>query len=221
MIPYAPNGDVDRPRQWDELNTDLSTPAGLLARSTAQTASAQGIESMTLSYVGLSRAEARAIEAFCEARMGRDGGFWCPTFQHDFYVTTHTLNGINLRDWGYATNILNLYTLNADNSHNYWARHFFAWYAGTWMLARFNGTTHTGATDSAGFTIVGFDYAAGAGEIAGSDVVSVTTRNSANGLTMGRNCFVRLADDAVTTEWTHPHHASIALTVVPVPHETP
>jgi hypothetical protein len=38
---------------------------------------------------------------------------------------------------------------------------------------------------------------------------------------LSRLLWVRFADDAMTTEWTHPHFASVTLRVTPIPFESP
>jgi hypothetical protein len=211
VIPYAPNADGDRDHQWDWASSAIAIPSGI---STATTLEDVGRESFDLRYVGLTRAEARTIEAFVDDRKGRKEGFWCPTFQHDFYAVDSSLPGgvwsFAFREWGYATDIFPL---------GNWAKHVAFYRAGVgWYIGQLLLTANV-STAPDGTPIRGYGFS-GAGEVAGdSAVVSVTT--FAGGLRAMRLLWVRFAEDAITTEWAHPHHATITLRVVAVPSEDP
>jgi hypothetical protein len=67
--------------------------------------------------------------------------------------------------------------------------------------------------------------AGGAGETSG-DATTLSGGGSsggyaANGLRVFRCHWVRFADDAIATEWTHPNFAAITLRVVTIPGEAP
>ncbi len=208
VIPFAPNANADRQQQWDWTNTAPAIPSGLTIASTHPT---NGVETWTLAYVGLTRSDARTLEQFVEDRRGRLQGFWCPTFQHDFYVVAPSLLGgaVAVRDWGFAPE-LDRVVLDSIEDPFYWARHFFAAYGGRWMLSAFNGAVYgAGSFDAAGVPIIRYPF----GDAIGEDLLS-PGYTSAGGLMMGRLRFVRFADDAMTTEWTHPNFASITLRVV-------
>ncbi len=217
VIPYAPNARADREHEWDWTNETDTNPAGLTIITTRET---EGRESFTLKYVGLNRAEARTLESFVDDRAGRREGFWCPTFQQDYYAADFLAGGLPggalaIREWGYGEDLTPLA----------WARHFAAYRAGTvggsWYMAILATQPNTApyiatAPDGTllrGYNITGVDAAGNA------SVVSSNTHST--GLRLTRLLWVRLADDRVTTEWAHPNHAAITLHVTAVPSESP
>lgn len=214
VIPYAPNASGDRAHEWDWTNDTRSIPSGLTISATHETV---GRESFALKYVGLSRAEARALELFAEDRAGRKEGFWCPTFQLDFYpdnfVSGNPVADFAIREWGYATDIYPLGT---------WAKHFVAYRgsvgASPWYIAQFIVTANT-ATAPDGAPLRGYNFS-GAGVTAGNGAVVTGTNTYTAGLRLMRLLWVRLAEDAVSTEWAHPNHASLTLRVIAIPSES-
>jgi hypothetical protein len=218
VIPLAPNARGDRPHQWDWTNDTTTIPSGLTITKTLATV---GVETFPLEYVGLTRADARTIEQFFEDRQGRKEGFWCPTFQQDFFsadfVSGQPSGTFPIREWGYATEIFPLGT---------WATHFAAYRAATsavkWYFAPFTIPAVSTIVNAAGEVLKAYNYN-GAGDIAGNvNVVSVGAGNThSNGLRLSRLLWVRFVDDAITTEWAHPNHASISLRVTAVPAESP
>ena len=81
VLPFAPNGPSDRVHVWDWTNVSRMDPAGADDVAAFPTV---GVETIQLEYVGLTRSDARTLESFFETTVGRKGGFWCPTFQHEF-----------------------------------------------------------------------------------------------------------------------------------------
>lgn len=212
VIPFAPNAGVDRTHAWDWTGRADTIASGL---TTASVDSTIGTEAITLTYVGLTRADARAIESFAETQAGRKAGFWCPTFQRDWHATHVAFEAFTLREWGYVTEIYPI--VNAAGVHVY--KYFAAYYAGAWGLDAFNGVFSSAGTDAAGFALQ--LYTADSGGVVGSAVWHSTPNGSADGLALMRMLYVRFADDAVTTEWDHPALANITLRVIAIPDETP
>ena len=213
VIPFMPNADADRAHAWHWAGAAKSIPSGLTIASVGPD---QGSESFPLQYTGLSRSEARTLEAFVDSQDGRKTGFWCPTFQQDFYAVAQPAGWVGgglifVREWGYATSVFPLGT-------GY--RHFFATRDALRLLGRFNGMNPSALTDPSGFTVFGYDVAGGAGETAG-DATTLNVVTADLGLRVYRCLWVRFADDAITTEWTHPHLASVTLRVTAIPGESP
>jgi len=209
VIPFAPNADADRAHQWDWSGKTDSIPSGLTIGSVDAT---QGSETFPLQYVGLTRSEARTLEAFVDSQDGRKTGFWCPTFQQDFYAVRNGGVGsglIDIREWGYSTLA---FPLGAG------FHHFAAYRTGAWGLSQWNGSFSAAGVDSSGFTLV--RYAADGGSVAGdANVWGNAVNGHSDGLVLMRMPFVRFAADAVTTEWEHPHLAAITLHVTTIPGE--
>ena len=212
VMPYMPNGDVDRAHEWDWTGRQDTIASGLTKASVDPTA---GTETFSLAYSGLTRADARAIESFVETQKARKTGFWCPTFQSDFYVTSTSGDFLFIREWGYVANI---YPLGDAYSH-------FAAYrpqsggSSNWGMARFASFVDSG-TDAAGYPLT--RYFVNAITYSGNtNVWGGGVNGAADGLVVMRMPFVRFADDALTTEWAHPNLASITLRVTTIPGETP
>jgi hypothetical protein len=212
VIPYPPNGPDDRGHVWDWTGRSKTIASGLTVASVDP---AIGTESFTLRYVGLTRADARAIESFVETQLGRIAGFFCPTFQHDFYATAVSGEAFTMREWGYATKVYPV--TNSASVHIY--KYFAAYYAGSWGLCDFNGVFSSAGTDASGYPLQ--LYTANSGGVTGSAVWHSTANGSADGLAVMRLLYCRFADDAVTTTWDHPALANIELRVVAIPDETP
>ena len=225
VIPYAPNADGDRPNRWDRPSAAVETPSGLSAVSALQATGIPGTETIQLGYVGLTRAETRTLEAFVADRAGRKTGFWCPTFQHDFYATDSGIGStaVHVREWGYVDN---LHSLQVAATFVFPFRYFAGYYAGAsgskWGLCKWNSSISAGGTDGFGNVVKVYTSADANGfECAGADVWSQVSGGSAKGLVLMRLLWVRFAEDAITTEWNHPALANLTLRVVSVPQETP
>lgn len=217
VFPFAPNRRGDRPHAWDAPVDAQSTPAGLSIFSQRPD---EGTESWTLGFDGLSRADAKALEDFVIARKGCKEGFWCPSFQHDFYADEHVHIGgsvfpagdLAIREWGYATTI---YPLGFPYRHI--AGYRGGTLGGSWCFQDWapNGDTITDPVT--GIVLAGYGF--GSGTPAGNTSV-FGIKTTAGGLRLMRLLWCRFADDAITTEWAHPNHASVTLRVVPIPGET-
>lgn len=214
VIPYVPNQPGDRAHAWDwpgHLDTQAS------GVSVSDVDATQGTETITLGYVGLSRSEARTLEAFVEARAGRKEGFWCPTFQHDFFPVDPAAFGIlssefAVRDWGFLANVFPLTT----PSGSHWPYYFAFARNGYWTLAHLTGGhSDPGVFDTTGARIVGYQVESGAGTQASTGPVFPGVPNM-----ISRLLWVRFADDAITTEWDHPRLANITLRVQHIRLET-
>lgn len=212
VIPFAPNAAADRAHEWDWTGRADTIASGLTTASVDPTI---GTEQITLGYTGLTRADARAIEAFAETQAGRKTGFFCPSFQRDFYATHVSGDSITIREWGYVTDLYPI--VNSRGIHVY--QSFAAYYAGAWGLDFFNSSFSSAGTDAGGFPLQ--VYTANAGGVAGTAVWHSTPNGSADGLALMRLLYCRFADDAITTDWDHPHLANITLRVVMIPEETP
>lgn len=198
VIPLAPNLGGDRDHEWDWPAAVTTIPSGVTTVATNPTV---GTEAIPLAYTGLSRADARTLEAFFEARAGRKDAFWCPTFQRDFAVVSAS-GSVQVREYGYADDVWPLGS---------WATQFAFYRPGAgWLLSSVYGFNAPG-TDADGTPTLYYNVepinAAG----------SFTVIDSGVGLAVMRLLKVRFADDAITTEWTHPNFASITLRVVQVP----
>jgi hypothetical protein len=213
VIPYAPNSDGDRPHSWDSPADSSETPSGLAIVSVRD---ALGPETITLGYDGLTRAEARTLEQFVEDQAGRHEGFWCPTFQHDFYgvalvspfTATHPGGQVSVRDWGYKDEVWSL---------GFGYRQIAAYRAGTvggaWCLTQWEPHSGPVIEDVLGNVLWGYNLSSG-GTAGNTDVIGDSDRQGvATGLMLSRLLWCRFADDAITTEWFHPNHASITLRV--------
>jgi hypothetical protein len=215
VIPFAPNANVERGHEWDWTRDVSETPSGL---STVTTRATRGAETIPLAYDGLTRSDARTIEQFVEDRAGRKEGFWCPTFQQDFYAEVNTYfpsDSFAIREWGFADTI---YPLGV------WARQYAGYRAGAvgggpWLLSQFAIGSVDTATGPEGSPLR--RYGNGATGSGNGVVLSGMSANHSTGLRLMRLLWVRFADDAITTEWAHPNFASIALRVVEVPSESP
>ena len=150
VIPFMPNGDVDRGQEWDWTGRSQTTPTGLTTASVDPT---YGTETFTLNYVGLTRSDARTLEAFIETAAGRQTGFWCPTFQHDFYTVQRPTvwNGVGNppgsifpREWGYGTDIFPLGLA---------FQHIFATQGALRFIGPIGAVHDIGATDTDGAAI--------------------------------------------------------------------
>jgi hypothetical protein len=219
VIPYAPNTPDDRGHTWDWPGHLETLPSGATIAST--TSQSQGNETITLGYIGLTRSEVRTLEAFVEARTARKDGFWCPTFQHDFYpYGVNTLGGnFVTRDWGFLENIypLTIPHAAAFGGVYHWP-YFVAFHrGGSWFLTNLAAGHDTGTTDPTGAALVAYGLAFNPGDIAGDSAVV----SSVVGLAAMRLLWVRFADDAMATEWTHPRFASVTLRVQHLRLETP
>lgn len=219
VIPYAPNAPDDRGHTWDWPGHLATLPSGATIATT--TSQPQGTETITLGYVGMTRAEVRTLEAFVEARTARKEGFFCPTFQHDFYPYGVSTLGRNFvtRDWGFLENIYPLTIFNATAfGHVYHWPYFVAFHrAGAWFLTNLAAGIDTGSTDYTGARLAGYNLGFNPGNYAGDPSVV----SSVSGLAAMRLLWVRFADDAMTTEWTHPNFASVTIRVQHLRLETP
>jgi hypothetical protein len=221
VIPFAPNADADRAHQWDWPGNVNAIPSGLTIAWVDPT---NGIESITLGYVGLTRSDARTLEAFVETQLGRKAGFWCPTFQHDYvavdHISGHPSGTFALREWGQATlnSTGSIFDIPGDEF-----RHVAAFCAGTvggsWYFNRMGLSANDPTVGPDGIMLLGYGFAVGGPEAGNIGVLSTLTYQA--GLRLMRLLWVRFADDAMTTEWAHPHLAAITLRVVSVPPETP
>lgn len=222
VIPFAPNAPDDRGHTWDWPGHAETLPSGVsISSATSQT---QGNETITLGYVGLTRAEVRTLEAFVEARVARKTGFWCPTFQHDFYAVHGADFGVSnqfaTRDWGFLDHILPLTFVNSASVTVHWPYNIFAVYGANIAFIRMSGSvSNPGVFDATGARIVGYQIDGSPGnQVAFGHVF-------ANGdpppQMVSRALWVRFADDAMTTEWTHPTFASVTLRVQHLRLETP
>lgn len=217
VIPYAPNGPDDRQHDWDWTGRTSAIPSGLTIGTVNATT---GAETFALHYTGLSRTEARTLEQFAEDAAGRKAGFWCPTFQQDFGCVAQPAawsgggtppGNAFVKEWGYAENI---YPLGAG------FRDVALTLGGAWFLGRINAEPDdlgAPAFTADGFAVFGYSFASGVGDYAGTLTVAPVLAGTA----MMRMPFVRFADDAITTRWTHPNFASIDLRVTIIPGETP
>lgn len=212
VIPFAPNADADRAHEWDWTGRADTIASGLTTASVDPT---MGTEQITLGYAGLTRADARAIESFVETQAGRKTGFFCPSFQRDWYATSVAGESLTMREWGYVADLYPI--VNSRGIHVY--QSFAAYYAGAWGLDFFNNAFSSAGTDAAGFPLE--HYTANAGGVVGTAVWHNTPNGSADGLALMRLLYCRFADDAITTDWDHPHLANITLRVVMIPDETP
>ena len=223
VIPYAPNADADRPHQWDWTGQSDTIASGLTTASVDPTF---GTETFTLAYSGLTRADVRAIESFVETQAGRKTGFWCPSFQRDFFVNSRTSTNyrdtLDLREWGY---IAIVYQLDAA-FHHFAAYRSAAGLTTPWALSRFTAFS-TGTPDGSGIAVQTATADSLVGSYAGDNNVwglaygGSWQQNTNGGLALMRLMFVRFADDAITTEWDHPALANVTLRVVTIPGETP
>lgn len=211
VIPFMPNGDGDRGHEWDWTGRAQTTPTGLTTASVDPTF---GGETFTLNYVGLTRSDARTLEAFVEARAGRKSGFWCPTFQHEFDCVSKpggALGSFFVREWGYSADI---FPLGAA------FRHVFLTRGALRFIGPVTATHDTSATDTDGAAVYGYDLGSGVGDTTTYDAGAGPLTQS-DGLSVSRCLWVRLADDPLTTEWTHPTLATLTMRVVTVPKESP
>lgn len=222
VIPYAPNAPGDRGHTWDWPGHLETAPSGA---SIGDVNAAQGIETITLGYVGLTRSEARTLESFVEGKAARKTGFWCPTFQHDFHPVSNSGVGGNLvvRDWGFYDNIFPLTVphTGAPGNVTHWPYNIAAYRNGAWFITNMTGGSfRPGTFDTTGAELIGYNLNYDAG-YAGSSAVIDTNTSDRSGLMVSRLLWVRFADDAMTTEWNHPRMASITLKVQHIRLETP
>jgi hypothetical protein len=211
VIPYAPNGPDDRGHVWDWTGRTAQIPSGI---TTASVDALLGTESFALRYVGLTRADARALESFVEGKSGRITGFWCPTFQHDFYASGGVAGSPYIREWGFAALMANVQSSAGAYIH----RPFAAFLGGAWGMSRWSSFTSSGTDDSGYprsiYTVDGF-------WTVGTNVWGTATNGYLDGLRLMRVLWCRFADDPLTTSWDHPALANIELRVVTIPQETP
>lgn len=218
VIPYAPNVPGDRGHTWDWAGHLETMPSGA---SIGTVDAAQGTETITLGYVGLTRSAAKTLEAFVSGKAGRHDGFWCPTFQHDFHVVDglhYSVNGnLVVRDWGFLANV---FPLTANGIH--WPYNIAAYRGGSWFLTNMTGATFDAGTfDETGARLVGYNLNYNAGYGGSTSVINANDRSDRQGIMCSRLLWVRFADDAITTEWDHPHLASVTLRVQHLRLETP
>lgn len=216
VIPYAPNAPGDRGHTWDWPGHLETMPSGA---SIGTVDAAKGTETIALGYVGLSRAEVRTLEAIVEARSGRYEGFWCPTFQHEFHAVDgphygfSSIKNLVVRDWGFHDNIF------PDAPQSRWLA---AYHAGSWLLTKFTGASDDpGTFDETGARLVGYNLDYGAGIAGSAAVLDPSTPSDRANRMVCRLLWVRFADDAITTEWDHPHLANVTLRVQTLRLETP
>jgi hypothetical protein len=218
VIPFMPNADGDREHSWEWNSSSDAIPSGLTIAAVKATA---GTETFPLQYVGLTRSDARTLEAFVETQAGRKIGFWCPTFQQEFYTVPQpsgwsTGGFLFIREWGYGVDVFPLGT---------GFRHFFATRGALRLLGRFTAVDASALRDAAGFLISGYTVAGGAGATSGDATTlaggGTVGGYATNGLRVGRCHWVRFADDAITTEWAHPNLATITLRVTSISGEAP
>jgi hypothetical protein len=213
VIPFVPNADADRAHSWDWAGTVSKVVSGLTIAHVDPTT---GSETFPLQYVGLSRSDAHTIEAFVETHAGRRTGFWCPTFQHEFATVQRTAASggpIFVREWGYAAAI---YPLGLAHRHLYATRN------GLVFIGPLQGVSSAGFSDADGIAVYEYDFfGSGTSGDPTTLVVGGHPAYDAIGLRVSRCHWVRFADDAITTEWTHPHLAAITLRVTTIPNEAP
>lgn len=212
VLSFLPNGDEARAHAWEQPTRLGATPSGL----TIASVTGLGTETFPLHYVGLTRDDAREIESFVEDHAGRKAGFWCPTFQHDFATVANALSSggtVFVREWGYAANIFPL---------GLGYRHIVAMRGALRFIAPLQGVSDTGDDDVDGVSI--YEYQPFGSGTAGDGTTILsggTATYDAIGLRVSRCWWARFAEDAITTEWTHPNFASITLRVTPIPSESP
>ncbi|GLC25060.1 hypothetical protein [Roseisolibacter agri] len=169
-------------------------------------------EARALTWVCESRAALAELEAFLARCAGRRTPFWLPSYRHDWTVTGLD-GGLVVRrgpQAGYADAFPSL--VAAHQSAADYALMTTA--AGRWRTARIVGAIDQGD----GTDLLTLDGVAG-------DVASVggapTFALTAQGAGYSRLCLARLADDVVTIDFHTGAVATVALTAVTLPGETP
>lgn len=219
VLPFAPNAPGDRAHAWDWPGNSDTNPAGMTGVSVhAEVAP----EVITIGYVGLSRADARTLEDFFESTtVGAANGFWCPTFQHEFYTVPDPGHGGNtfwVREWGYASTIFHLADSWPD-PQIFAFRHFYGTKGAGVSIATLQSVADLGDTEPDGTKIVGYNLFDAGATVNGGAFVGTTT--SVAGLAVSRCLWCRLGDDAIETTWDHPNCANMTIKAQPIPRESP